>query len=300
MSRPEESADERVSQRTIRNVQTKLTIFPVYIQYMKDVSNKIDDEIATYFYGIEDVVAAVQAFKRKKCFAKKLKEFECKLKVARLDLQDIIEDSEYGLTKQERQSMQDPKFAQTDPSRRTDLEEEIKRHFLMSEKKRRITAGKAYAKNAINKPVSGTSKPGIVSKPCGIKNVRANFGTGSTVPQAVCVPTLAYDQNSIILAWNKPDNYSSIVDYNVYMNGKKLGNASSNANQHSVVKPYFDSFYNDDVDNFHVKTTFHSFRVTGLEPNKTYKFTVRAVDVNGKESEKVMSSWQELLHLIKR
>uniref|UniRef100_A0A915CZV2 Fibronectin type-III domain-containing protein n=1 Tax=Ditylenchus dipsaci TaxID=166011 RepID=A0A915CZV2_9BILA len=124
-----------------------------------------------------------------------------------------------------------------------------------------------------------------VSKPCGINNVRANFGTGSTVPQAVCVPTLAYDQNSIILAWNKPDNYSSIVDYNVYMNGEKLGNASSNANQHSVVKPYFDSFYNDDVDNFHVKTTFHSFRVTGLEPNKKYKFTVRSVDVNGKESE---------------
>uniref|UniRef100_A0A915D0C6 Pectate lyase superfamily protein domain-containing protein n=1 Tax=Ditylenchus dipsaci TaxID=166011 RepID=A0A915D0C6_9BILA len=107
-----------------------------------------------------------------------------------------------------------------------------------------------------------------VSKPCGINNVRANFGTGSTVPQAVCVPTLAYDQNSIILAWNKPDNYSSIVDYNVYMNGKKLGNASSNANQHSVVKPYFDSFYNDDVDNFHVKAIFHSFRVTESKKSK--------------------------------
>ena len=39
-------------------------------------------------------------------------------------------------------------------------------------------------------------------------------------PQDLSVPTLAYDNTSITLVWHKPDNYSNIKNYNIYMNGK--------------------------------------------------------------------------------
>ena len=42
------------------------------------------------------------------------------------------------------------------------------------------------------------------------------------------VPNLAYDDNSIVLTWEKGQDYSDIVDYNVYQDGKFIGNAKDN------------------------------------------------------------------------
>jgi exo-poly-alpha-galacturonosidase len=120
---------------------------------------------------------------------------------------------------------------------------------------------------------------------CGQQNVAANFGTGSNVPQQLCVPTLSFNQSTIWLVWNKPDNHSAIRDYNVYMNGKKLCSASKNAVKYSSAAPYIANFYaHDAATKFHVPITFHSFLVTNLSPNSTYNFTVRSVDLAGTES----------------
>jgi exo-poly-alpha-galacturonosidase len=98
------------------------------------------------------------------------------------------------------------------------------------------------------------------------------------------VPTLAYDQSSIWLVWNKPDNYANIVDYNVYMNGKLLGCASANAAKNSPAAAYINNFYKADKAAFHVRMTYHAFLATGLKPNTRYNFTVRSLCKRGKES----------------
>ncbi|MFD0676150.1 MULTISPECIES: fibronectin type III domain-containing protein [unclassified Paenibacillus] len=105
-------------------------------------------------------------------------------------------------------------------------------------------------------------------------------------PKNLRVPAMAYDEKSIILAWEKPDEYSNIVDYKVYMNGQPtaIGTANSNAAVYSPAKPFIDKFYEEDTDNRHVKISIHNYTVTGLTPNTPYTFTVKAVDSNGIES----------------
>ena len=102
------------------------------------------------------------------------------------------------------------------------------------------------------------------------------------VPQNLSVPTLAYDDSSITLVWHKPDKYSNIKNYNVYMNGKLIGN--SNENDNSKAKPFIDKFYKDSSNSSAVNISMHNYVVNGLKPNTSYTFTVRAVDNNGNES----------------
>uniref|UniRef100_A0A1I8B6K2 Fibronectin type-III domain-containing protein n=1 Tax=Meloidogyne hapla TaxID=6305 RepID=A0A1I8B6K2_MELHA len=123
-----------------------------------------------------------------------------------------------------------------------------------------------------------------ISPPCSCLNVKPNFGTNSNIPQQLCVPSLAYDQTSIWLTWNKPDNYENIVDFNIYMNGKKIGNSKTNAAINTLSGPYIQNFYKNDLNNFHTKILFTTYLVKGLNPNTIYTFIVRAVDYNGAES----------------
>lgn len=103
-----------------------------------------------------------------------------------------------------------------------------------------------------------------------------------TPPKNLKIPTLAYDDKSITLVWNKPDNYTNIADYNIYMNGKLIGKASEN--NASPAKALIDKFYGDSSNNAATKISSHSYIVTGLTPSTAYTFTVRSVDSNGKES----------------
>lgn len=105
------------------------------------------------------------------------------------------------------------------------------------------------------------------------------------------VPTLAYDDTSIGLVWEKPEQYANIADYNVYINGEKQSDtARSNfAKNAEWTNKYMESFYSyytkdsgkSDVDMVNVDV--HSYRSTGLKPDTEYKFSVVAVDSNGKE-----------------
>ncbi|VXC90788.1 Exo-poly-alpha-D-galacturonosidase [Pseudomonas sp. 8Z] len=103
-------------------------------------------------------------------------------------------------------------------------------------------------------------------------------------PSKVQVPTLAYDDQQIILVWEKPTDHADIVDYHVYANGKLLGGSNANNDQVSPAKPYIDHFYEQDTRNFHHRIAIHSFTAEGLTPDTEYRFTVRSVGRDGKES----------------
>lgn len=103
-------------------------------------------------------------------------------------------------------------------------------------------------------------------------------------PSKPQVPTLAYDDQQIILVWEKPAGHADIADYNIYANGKLLGGANANADQVSPAKPYIDRFYEQDTRNFHHRIALHSFTAQGLKPDTEYRFTVRSVGADGKES----------------
>lgn len=104
------------------------------------------------------------------------------------------------------------------------------------------------------------------------------------IPQNLRVPALAFNEKSIVLVWNKPDNYQDIMDYNVYMNGVLIGSTNANNDKNSPAKAYIDKFYSDDKENFHIKISIHTFTVGDLLPNTNYSFTVRSVLKNNAES----------------
>lgn len=102
-------------------------------------------------------------------------------------------------------------------------------------------------------------------------------------PKNLQIPTLAYDEDSITLVWEKPKNYQDIKDFYIYMNGKKIGAASKNNG--GPAKAYIDHFYKEiDTDDFHVDVLIHNFMVEQLNPNKSYEFYVTSVNAKGIES----------------
>ncbi|WP_035795525.1 glycosyl hydrolase family 28 protein [Clostridium akagii] len=131
----------------------------------------------------------------------------------------------------------------------------------------------------------------ILMCPYGIRsyNVSAATVTSSIASSAVSdatkpsnnlvVSVIAHDNNNITLAWEKPADYSTIANYNIYMNGKFIGNANNNTASQS--KQYTDNFYNDTSNSSAVKTSMHNYIATGLTPNTAYSFVIKAVDTTG-------------------
>jgi exo-poly-alpha-galacturonosidase len=101
-------------------------------------------------------------------------------------------------------------------------------------------------------------------------------------PVDVRVPTLAFDERSVTLAWEKPANHAGIVDYHVYVDGTLAGSASRNPT--SPARPFIDRFYADPANARQVRVVASSFAVTSLRPATRYRFTVRSVDGAGRES----------------
>ncbi len=101
------------------------------------------------------------------------------------------------------------------------------------------------------------------------------------------VPTLAYDDTSIAIVWDKPERYDNVADYNVYINGKLAGTARQNyAENAKWADTYMKAFYEyyktkSDVDM--VDVDIHSYRATNLTPDTEYSFKVVAIDKDGKE-----------------
>ncbi|MFA5293256.1 MAG: glycoside hydrolase family 28 protein [Phycisphaerae bacterium] len=74
-------------------------------------------------------------------------------------------------------------------------------------------------------------------------------------PKGLMVPPLAIDDSSITVIWNKPDDYSNVASYNVYIEGSLAGNT---------------------------KNLFYT--ATGLNADTPHSFIVKAVDACGVES----------------
>jgi exo-poly-alpha-galacturonosidase len=108
-------------------------------------------------------------------------------------------------------------------------------------------------------------------------------GNDLPAPVNLQIPNLASDEDSITLVWEKPVDYKDIVDFNVYMNGKKIGSALKDNS--GPAKAYIDNFYeNIDKDDFHVDILIHNFMVENLRPNKSFEFYVTSVNAEGIES----------------
>lgn len=114
--------------------------------------------------------------------------------------------------------------------------------------------------------------------------VYAHVNENST-PINVQVPQLAYDDESIILTWEKGSDYDNIVDYNVYQDGKFIGSAKDNFVKNSKnAAAYMKAFYDKDEENFHVRAQILTFKVNDLEADTEYKFTVKGVLSDGSET----------------
>ena len=87
------------------------------------------------------------------------------------------------------------------------------------------------------------------------------------------VPTLAYDDTSIGLVWQKPEKYDNVADYKVYINGESAGTARENYKVNAAwAAKYMESFYDyyntqgkSDVEM--VNVDIHAYRATGLKPD---------------------------------
>lgn len=118
------------------------------------------------------------------------------------------------------------------------------------------------------------------------KSTHFTTNVGSSNVTGVTVPTLGYDEESVVLVWQKPEKYDNVADYKVYINGTYAGSARENFKEHAEwASAYMESFYegykNTEVDM--VDVDIHSYKATGLQPSTEYSFEVRAVNAEGVE-----------------
>ncbi|MEI7347579.1 glycoside hydrolase family 28 protein [Dickeya chrysanthemi] len=103
-------------------------------------------------------------------------------------------------------------------------------------------------------------------------------------PQKLQIPTLSYDDHSVMLVWDAPEDTSNITDYQVYQNGQLIGLASQNNDKNSPARPYISAFYKSDAANFHHRIIPQNAKVDGLKAGTDYQFTVRTVYADGTTS----------------
>ncbi len=99
-------------------------------------------------------------------------------------------------------------------------------------------------------------------------------------PVGLREPEIARTFDEVILIWEKPQSYGDIKNYNVYMDGRYLGAADSDAA--TAAKKDIAAFYANNPQAQPI--TRHMYRVKGLEAGTKHTFIVRAVDAKGVES----------------
>ncbi|WP_169739909.1 fibronectin type III domain-containing protein [Actinospica robiniae] len=118
--------------------------------------------------------------------------------------------------------------------------------------------------------------------PAAVASQPAGSGHLPTAPRGVRIPALAFDDHSVSLVWNAPDDRADVAGYHVYENDAYIGTAGQDSV--SAAQPFIDAFYADPADGGQTRTLPHAYTVEGLNPSTRYRFTVRAVDAAGHES----------------
>ncbi|MCA7000766.1 glycosyl hydrolase family 28 protein [Dickeya solani] len=103
-------------------------------------------------------------------------------------------------------------------------------------------------------------------------------------PQKLQIPTLSYDDHSVALVWDAPEDTSAVADYQIYQNGQLIGLASQNNDKNSPAKPYISAFYKNDTGNFHHRVVIQNAKIDGLKANTDYQFTIQTVYADGTTS----------------
>ena len=130
-----------------------------------------------------------------------------------------------------------------------------------------VVAGEEFGSHKLEKPLIDNSK-------------------GSYDVTGLVVPYMAYDDSSISIVWNKPENYSKVADYNIYIDGVLAGTARDNFKKNAEwAAKYMEAFYDyyNKTDFDMVDVDIHAYKATGLKPDTEYEFGVVAVDKNGTE-----------------
>lgn len=127
-------------------------------------------------------------------------------------------------------------------------------------------------------------------KVCSLSLAMAAFLPGAAfaalqAPGQPQVPTLSYDDHSAVITWDAPADISQIADYQVIQNGQVVATAKANNQEHAASAPYIKKFYEENNDGFAQPIVWQSATITGLAPNKTYQFQVRAVGKDGELSD---------------
>jgi exo-poly-alpha-galacturonosidase len=82
-----------------------------------------------------------------------------------------------------------------------------------------------------------------------------SFGTSNRVPKNLKSPSGTETNNSVVLIWDKPDDYGSVTEYEILQDGKNIGS--------SIIT---------------------NFTVNNLKPNTTYSFAIKSKDAKGRSS----------------
>ena len=117
---------------------------------------------------------------------------------------------------------------------------------------------------------------------CGILMAAScGFAAPKHAPEGLKIPVMAFDDDEAWLFWNRPADGDDVAYYNVYRDGVLVGSTKT---LQTIGDESIASFRekNDKLcGNLLIK---HSFHVDGLKASKEYRFTVRAVGHDGKES----------------
>lgn len=101
-------------------------------------------------------------------------------------------------------------------------------------------------------------------------------------PTGLHSPVLSTDQDSTWLTWERPAKEDDAVYYNIYADGKKVGTTQEPIQTAGTQAMQAFQQRNQKLCGDLIR--YHSFEAKGLQPATSYRFTVRAVGKDGRES----------------
>uniref|UniRef100_A0A915DSB7 Uncharacterized protein n=1 Tax=Ditylenchus dipsaci TaxID=166011 RepID=A0A915DSB7_9BILA len=113
MSQSEQQNEQELLTRIERHLDI-VNSYTMFTKHIRNVLSKIDDEIRTEYCVNQDMQEAVQAFKRKKCYLKQLKEMEDELSSSNLVIKRFFEENRKTFSAKKRQHICENRYPKLD------------------------------------------------------------------------------------------------------------------------------------------------------------------------------------------